>query len=74
VKCADGKLYTTAVLREGPHMPATGRYSSGATIPLLLDMYTPPPGAPSSRPTIIEIHGGAFVGGSRSDMAGVSKQ
>jgi hypothetical protein len=46
---------------------------TGATIPLLLDVYTPPAGAPSPRPTIVQIHGGAFVGGSRNDMVGVSQ-
>jgi dienelactone hydrolase len=44
---------------------------TGTTIPLLLDVFTPPAAAPSPRPTIILIHGGAFVGGSRTDDDGV---
>jgi dienelactone hydrolase len=44
---------------------------TGTTIPLLLDVFTPPASAPSPRPTIILIHGGAFVGGSRTDDDGV---
>jgi dienelactone hydrolase len=41
----------------------------GVTIPLLLDIYTPPSSAPSPRPTVVLVHGGAFVGGSRTDEA-----
>jgi dienelactone hydrolase len=47
---------------------------TGATIPLLLDVYAPPATAPSPRPTIVLIHGGAFVGGGRAEMAGVAQQ
>ncbi|HEX4491263.1 MAG TPA: alpha/beta hydrolase [Acidimicrobiia bacterium] len=47
---------------------------TGTTIPLLLDVYTPPVGAPSPRATVVLIHGGAFVGGSRTDEAGDGKQ
>jgi dienelactone hydrolase len=47
---------------------------SGATVPLLLDLYLPPSTAPTLHPAIVVIHGGAFVGGSRSDYAGVADQ
>lgn len=47
---------------------------SGATVALLADVYTPPAGAPTPRPTVILVHGGAFVGGSRSDYAGVARK
>ncbi len=47
---------------------------TGATVPLLLDLYLPPSASPSPRPAIVVIHGGAFVGGSRSDYAGVAAQ
>ena len=47
---------------------------TGATVPLLLDLYLPPTTAPSPHPAIVVIHGGAFVGGSRSDYAGVAAQ
>ncbi len=46
---------------------------TGTTIPVLLDVYTPPAGAPSPRPTVVLIHGGAFVGGSRTDNVGPGK-
>ena len=49
----------------------TVQYSSapdadGVVSPLLMDIYVPP-GTTTPRPTIVEIHGGAFVGGSRTD-------
>jgi dienelactone hydrolase len=62
VRTFSGIQYTTAV------------DYSGATIPLLLDVYAPPSSAPAPRPTILLIHGGAFVGGSRTDMTGVANQ
>lgn len=97
VACRNGRLYLTAVLRDRPSMPPTGRYSSiqytaegltvirdvvygqavdsqGVTQDLLLDLYLPPAGGPSARPTTITIHGGGFVGGSRADTNGVSKE
>lgn len=59
VRTVSGLQYTTSV------------DYTGTTIPLLLDLYLPPTNAPRPRPTIVLIHGGAFVGGSRTDMAGV---
>jgi dienelactone hydrolase len=46
---------------------------SGATDDLLLDLYVPPAAAPVPHPAIVLIHGGAFVGGSRSDYAGLAE-
>ncbi|RAK68389.1 alpha/beta hydrolase fold domain-containing protein [Hymenobacter edaphi] len=41
--------------------------SGGTTLPLLMDIYQPV-GAPAApRPLIILVHGGAFLGGSRTD-------
>jgi hypothetical protein len=90
--CADGNLYETVVLRQGPSMPASGMYSTpqydasaitqstvqyssapdanGVVQPLLLDLFAPPDATTSPRPTVIEIHGGSFVGGSRTDNDG----
>src|SRR6201999_720816 len=47
---------------------------TGTTIPLLLDVYTPPARALLPRPAVVLVHGGAFVGGSRTDEAGEAKQ
>ena len=49
----------------------TVQYSSapdadGVVSPLLMDIFVPNVGT-TSRPTIVEVHGGAFVGGSRTD-------
>jgi dienelactone hydrolase len=46
---------------------------TGATDDLLLDLYVPPAAAPVPHPAIVLIHGGAFVGGSRSDYAGLAE-
>ncbi len=44
-------------------------YASGATatgaLPLQLDLYRPELACPAPRPTVIYVHGGGFVGGSR---------
>lgn len=48
--------------------------SQGVTQDLLMDLYLPPAGGPAARPTTITIHGGGFVGGSRADTNGVSKE
>jgi len=46
---------------------------TGASDDLLLDLYVPPAAAPVPHPAIVLIHGGAFVGGSRSDYAGLAE-
>ncbi len=47
---------------------------SGTTVPLLLDLYVPSASAPVPHPAVVLIHGGAFVGGSRSDYAGLAEK
>jgi acetyl esterase/lipase len=90
--CDDGQLYLTLLLRDGPTMPASGRYSSrvyaagqiteatglvygtavdhqGRTVDLLLDVYSPPYSPTvGDRPLVVLIHGGGFVGGTRTDL------
>lgn len=39
----------------------------GTTVSLALDLFVPPAPAPTPHPVVILIHGGAFVGGSRTD-------
>jgi acetyl esterase/lipase len=63
--------YATAQYTESQITEHTVQYSSapnadGVVSPLLMDIYVPPD-ATGPRPTIVEIHGGAFVGGSRTD-------
>ncbi len=94
--CADGKLYMTAVLRQGPTFPASGLYSTaqyaasqitestvqyssapdanGVVQPLLLDIFVPPGATTSPRATIVDVHAGAFVGGSRTDDDGDAQE
>lgn len=51
---------------------ATATDYQGATVALGLDVYVPPSiGTP--RPTIVLVHGGGFVGGSRSSLATAAK-
>jgi dienelactone hydrolase len=46
---------------------------TGNTDNLLLDLYVPPASA-APHPAVVLIHGGAFVGGSRSDYAGIAQE
>lgn len=96
VECPDGKLYMTAVLRDAPTVPASGRYASvqhtdaqlqvvsalkygsavgyqGTVEDLRLDITRPPGALAGGRPTIVLVHGGAFAGGDRSNVAGVAR-
>jgi dienelactone hydrolase len=64
-------LYATQQYAVGQIDEYTVQYSSapdadGVVSPLYMDIYVPS-GATTPRPTIVEIHGGAFVGGSRAD-------
>ena len=94
--CADGNLYETVVLRQGPTFPASGMYSTaqydasqitestvqfssapdanGVVQPLLLDIFVPPGATTSPRATIVDVHAGAFVGGSRTDDDGDAQE
>src|SRR6202012_5846247 len=46
---------------------------TGTTDNLLLDLYVPP-ATTAPHPAVVIIHGGAFVGGSRSDYAGIAEK
>jgi acetyl esterase/lipase len=64
--------YATPQYTESQITEYTVQYSSapdadGVISPLLMDIFVPPDAATAPRPTIIEVHGGAFVGGSRTD-------
>ena len=48
-------------------------FASGAPVTLQLDLYRPTGDVATSRPLLVWIHGGAFLGGNRSEMAAVSK-
>jgi len=68
-------LYATPQYSASQVTEYTVQYSSapnadGVVAPLLMDIFVPPDAATAPRPTIIEIHGGAFVGGSRTDEDG----
>lgn len=45
----------------------------GTTATLRIDWYLPPAGGPTARPTVILVHGGGFVGGDKSSMAGTAR-
>jgi acetyl esterase/lipase len=65
-------LYATPQYTESQITENTVQYSSapnadGVVSPLLMDIFVPPDAATAPRPTIVEVHGGAFVGGSRTD-------
>ena len=68
-------LYGTPQFAESQIVKSTVQYSSapdadGIVQPLLMDVFVPPDAARSPRPTIIDVHGGSFVGGSRTDNDG----
>ncbi|HEY1738264.1 MAG TPA: carboxylesterase family protein, partial [Acidimicrobiia bacterium] len=65
-------LYATPHYTASQIVGHTVQYSSapnasGVVAPLLMDVFVPPDAATAARPTLVEIHGGAFVGGSRTD-------
>jgi acetyl esterase/lipase/lysophospholipase L1-like esterase len=59
--------YTTAQITEHTVQYTSAPNADGVVSPLLMDVFVPPDAATAPRPTIIEVHGGAFVGGSRTD-------
>jgi dienelactone hydrolase len=66
--------YATSTFRSYPGIQYTSAVDyRGILIPLRLDVLTPPVTAPKRRPSVVLIHGGAFVGGSRTDMVGVAQ-
>lgn len=46
---------------------------AGTVVPLKLDLFLPPAGAPSQRPTVVLVHGGGFSGGDKSQMAATAR-
>ncbi len=48
--------------------------ANGVVQPVLLDIFEPPDAQSGPQPTIVDVHGGAFVGGSRTDMDGDAMQ
>ncbi|WP_293812714.1 alpha/beta hydrolase [uncultured Bosea sp.] len=66
-----GASKSTAALAS--HVPAGIReqrdIAYGSTEDEKLDIYLPPGGAEAGRPTVVWIHGGAFVAGDRADVA-----
>jgi acetyl esterase/lipase len=66
--------YAPSTFRQYPGILYTSAVdATGTLVPLHLDVTTPPATAPKRRPSVVLIHGGAFVGGSRSDMVGVAQ-
>jgi acetyl esterase/lipase/lysophospholipase L1-like esterase len=59
--------YTSAQITEYTVQYTSAPNAEGVVSPLLMDIFVPPDAATAPRPTIIEVHGGAFVGGSRTD-------
>jgi predicted esterase len=65
-------LYSSPQYSQSQIIEHTVQFSSapdanGVVQPLLMDIFVPPDAATAPRPTIIEVHGGSFVGGSRTD-------
>ena len=59
--------FTTDQVTEQTVQYSSAPDAGGVVSPLLMDIYLPPNPTSTLRPTIVEIHGGAFVGGSRTD-------
>ena len=62
--------YTDSQITEHTVQYSSAPDADGVISPLLMDIFVPPNAATAPRPTIIEVHGGAFVGGSRTDEDG----
>ncbi|MGH9078651.1 MAG: carboxylesterase family protein [Acidimicrobiales bacterium] len=59
--------YTASQISEFAVQYSSAPDANGVISPLFMDIFVPPGAAATPRPTIVEIHGGAFVGGSRTD-------
>lgn len=46
---------------------------AGVVVPLKLDLFLPPAGGSTTRPTVVLVHGGSFSGGDKSNMAGAAR-
>lgn len=64
----DAELTTVTDLAYG-----TARNRDGSTATLRIDLYLPPAGGPSSRPTVVLVHGGGFTEGNKSQMASTAR-
>ncbi len=49
---------------------STAPNASGVVSPLLMNLYLPPGPVTTPRPTVVDVHGGSFVGGQRSGISG----
>ena len=72
-------LYASPQYSQSQIVEHTVQFSSapdanGVVQPLLMDIFVPPDAATAPRPTLIEVHGGSFVGGSRTDNDGDTLQ
>ena len=59
--------YTAGQISEYTVQYSSAPNAEGVISPLLMDIFVPPHASTGPRPTIIDVHGGAFVGGSRTD-------
>jgi acetyl esterase/lipase/lysophospholipase L1-like esterase len=66
--------YSTSQITEYTVQYSSAPNASGVVSPLLMDIFVPPHLAAGARPTIINIHGGAFVGGDRTEEDGDAEQ
>ena len=65
-------LYASPQFTQQQLAQSTVQFSSapdaeGVVQPLLMDLFVPPDPTHALRPTVVEVHGGSFVGGSRTD-------
>jgi acetyl esterase/lipase len=62
--------YTQSQITEYTVQFSSAPDANGVVQPLLMDVFVPPDARTAPRPTVIEVHGGSFVGGSRTDNDG----
>lgn len=60
-------VFTATTTQTNIPYGASVPFGASAPAPLLLDLYTPAGDTASSRPTLVWIHGGGFVSGTRTD-------
>ena len=66
--------YTASQIKEYTVQYSSAPDANGVISPLYMDIFVPPDAATAPRPTLVGIHGGAFVGGSRTDEDGDAQQ
>jgi predicted esterase len=62
--------YSGSQIKEYTVQYSSAPNADGVVSPLDMDIFVPPDAATAPRPTLIGVHGGAFVGGSRTDADG----